>query len=457
MDVGFETVGNATVICYDEKPVLVTDPWLEGNPYFGSWALTHEIPAEQLEAIKNCKFVWVSHGHPDHLSMPSLKQLQNNTILLPEHVGGRIDGELRGLGFNVTILKDRVWTELSPRIHVICIPDYNQDAVLLVDVDGTLVVNLNDASPRGWGPFVQKMARQYKTSVLLEQFGYGTTDMINFFDEGGARIEPRAALRIPIGEIIARVADTFGVSHAIPFSSHQKYQRADSVWANEYITPLDAYGEGFQSKGCELLPAFMSYDGDKKEFAEINPAETPDVMVDPTEFGDDWSQQLEKREVERLNAYFKSIEHLGRVVDFITVKVGGKDNIVTLRDRKFEKGIVFEVPRRSLMRAIRFETFDDLLIGNFMKTTLIGKWPQSHLYPDFTPYVTKYADNGLAKTSEDLKRYFQEYRHRAPLDYLRHRIQLNVASVVRSRVNNRSRPYQFAQKAWWMANKRLSP
>jgi hypothetical protein len=109
------------------------------------------------------------------------------------------------------------------------------------------------------------------------------------------------------------------------------------------------------------------------------------------------------------------------------------------------------------MRAIRFETFDDLLIGNFMKTTLIGKWPQSHLYPDFTPYVTKYADNGLAKTSEDLKRYFQEYRHRAPLDYLRHRIQLNVASVVRTRVNSRSRPYQLAQKAWWMANKRLSP
>ena len=48
MDIGFETIGNATVICYDRKPVLITDPWLEGNPYFGSWALAYEIPEEQM-------------------------------------------------------------------------------------------------------------------------------------------------------------------------------------------------------------------------------------------------------------------------------------------------------------------------------------------------------------------------------------------------------------------------
>ena len=145
------------------------------------------------------------------------------------------------------------------------------------------------------------------------------------------------------------------------------------------------------------------------------------------------------------------------MIDFINMRVGGEDNVIELRKSKFEKGIVFEAPRRSLMRAVRFEAFDDLLIGNFMKTTLIGNWPQSHLYPEFTPYVTKYADNGLAKTSEELKLYFQEYRHRAPLDYLRHRIQHTVASVVRNRVDSRSKPYQLAQKAWWIANKKLAP
>ena len=79
------------------------------------------------------------------------------------------------------------------------------------------------------------------------------------------------------------------------------------------------------------------------------------------------------------------------------------------------------------MKAINIEIFDDLLIGNFMKTSLIGKWPESKLYPDFTPYVGKYADNGRAKTTEELREYFREYRRRAPLDFFRHRLQYRVS------------------------------
>ncbi len=49
LDLGFETIGNATLICHDGGPVLVTDPWLDGGAYFGSWTLSHEIPQEQRE------------------------------------------------------------------------------------------------------------------------------------------------------------------------------------------------------------------------------------------------------------------------------------------------------------------------------------------------------------------------------------------------------------------------
>lgn len=34
----FETIGNATTTIFDNsKPVLSTDSWLLGNPYFGNW------------------------------------------------------------------------------------------------------------------------------------------------------------------------------------------------------------------------------------------------------------------------------------------------------------------------------------------------------------------------------------------------------------------------------------
>ena len=55
------------------------------------------------------------------------------------------------------------------------------------------------------------------------------------------------------------------------------------------------------------------------------------------------------------------------------------------------------------MQAVKFQVFDDLLIGNFMKTTLINC---KSLYPNFSPYVAKYGDNGYSKTDNQLKNYF---------------------------------------------------
>ncbi len=88
---------------------------------------------------------------PDHLNPESLEKLQGKKILLPDHVGNRIRDDLVKASFDVSVLADGAWTQLSDNIRVYCITDYFQDAVLLIDIGGTLVVNLNDATDRGWG------------------------------------------------------------------------------------------------------------------------------------------------------------------------------------------------------------------------------------------------------------------------------------------------------------------
>jgi len=66
---------------------------------------------------------------------------------------------------------------------------------------------------------------------------------------------------------------------------------------------------------------------------------------------------------------------------------------------------------------VKYEIFDDLLIGNFMKTTLHGGLRS--LYPGFTPYVAKYGDNGRAFSRAELEHYFRAYRVNAgALDWL---------------------------------------
>ncbi|HZI16488.1 MAG TPA: MBL fold metallo-hydrolase [Myxococcus sp.] len=463
MELGFETIGNATLICHDNGPVLVTDPWTDGGAYFGSWTLSHEIPEAQRESIQGCRFVWLSHGHPDHLSLESLEKLRDKTLLVPNHFGNRIRDDLRAQGFTVQVLVDRTWTQLSPRVRVMCLPDMNQDAVLLVDVGGRLLVNLNDAGDRGWGRFVRKLVSQYDESYLLALSGYGDADMINYFTEDGQRIAPYAAAKNPVGRTIARQAEFYGARYFVPFSSMHKYQRADSVWASEYTTTLDDYARGFESQSCALLPAFIQHDFIKDDTTLIRPKERALTPVDPKEFGDDWSELLEVDEARALKAYFRSIEHLGSALDFLRFRVGGQDHVIEFHRRRFRRGITFEAPRNSLMTAVRYQVFDDLLIGNFMKTTLHGEFGEGKLYPDFSPYVAKYADNGKARTRNELKAYFADYRGRDMVGFLRARVeahcvrplQTQSAELLRTLLPADSAAFRTAKETFWKVRRAL--
>jgi len=93
------------------------------------------------------------------------------------------------------------------------------------------------------------------------------------------------------------------------------------------------------------------------------------------------------------------------------------------------------------MTALQYQIFDDLLIGNFMKVTLHGDWGPGRLYPDFSPWVAKYGDNGRAHTLKSCASTIGSYFRRAPADYLRHRfetgflmpLQEATSSALRSR------------------------
>jgi hypothetical protein len=442
VDLGFETVGNATLIVHDGSPVLATDPWLGGPAYFGSWGLSHRIPAEQAASIASAPWIWFSHGHPDHLNPDSLPSFRTKRILLANHVGQRIASDLRGGGFTVTVLKDNEWFRLSDRIRVMCLADYNQDSILLVDVGGRLVVNLNDSTEKGWGSLIRSIVRQFDVSFALRLTGYGDADMINFVDEDGVRIRSGPELRkeagYAVGAQAARMTDAFGCRYFVPFSSFHRYQRSDSAWANDATTPLADIGKGYSSSHSEILPAFVRYDCLTDIAERINPDSVHGFVHEPEEFGDSWSDELGRDERSKVARYFTSVSHLHGYLEFVNVRVAGRDLEIPLGGPR-GRAITFHVPRNSLLKAVEWEIFDDLLIGNFMRTTLHGQWPESKLGRDVTPYIAKYGDNGHARTDDELHSYFAQYRRRlGTVRYLRHAVERHAKETMQARLTRDS-------------------
>ena len=436
-----------------DVPILVTDPWFTDQAYFGSWGQSHEIPDAQMKGILGAEYVWVSHGHPDHLNADSMPQLMGKKILLPDHVGKRIHDDLTAQGFDVRVVKDRQWYSLSKNIRVYCISDLNQDAVLLADVNGRLIFNRTDASDHGWENHVRKIIKRYPVSFMMGLSSrFGDADMINFFSEDGRRIPPTEVVP-EIGRRNAHRTETVGAKYFIPFSSMHTYQREDSAWANVHHTSLDDYWVGFESDKCRMLPAYIRYNCGNDTWEEIRPKERPAIILPASQFGDDWNEKLSQDERNLATRYFQSIRHLSTHLDYVNLRVGGQDNVIRISERKYNRGVTFEAPRNSLMTAIRYEVFDDMLIANFMKTTLHGDWGPSRLYPDFSPYVAKYADNGLAKTREELAAYFKAYRDRAVLDFLKWQFEKHAEGIYRKYVSGESLLHKSAKKAYWFYKK----
>ena len=104
----------------------------------------------------------------------------------------------------------------------------------------------------------------------------------------------------------------------------------------------------------------------------IRPEQTglrPRNTQNPSEFKDNWSDILETEDKKIIKEYFDKFEELQDKIGFINFVVGKKDFNLKMKG-PIERGITFELPRNSLVEACKYSIFDDLLIGNFMKTQL---------------------------------------------------------------------------------------
>ena len=452
MELGFETCGNATIIAYENgTPVVATDPWIEGEPYFGAWRLPYEISARQLGAIKGARYIWFSHGHPDHLNPDSLDHIRESTILVPQHVGRRILTDLEQRGFRTRELRSREWVQLSSRIRVLSIADWNQDGCLLVAFDNRCaVLNLNDGNAWANKQFLKRQLASFPIRFALRLVNNGDADLVNVFDETGqCTFAPQPALRL--GERYGRLLKCWNATHTAPFSCFHAYNRSDTKWAAGFEAPLPAHQVGFDPAAGVFIPGYFAYDvvRDRVDLLPMTPIEQP--LKDPAVYGDDWSQDLNRGDRAKIDRYFRRFEHLQTSLGFLRFRVGTTEHSLVF-DRTDSRGISLQAPRNALMSAVEYEIFDDLLIGNFVKVTLHGGLKS--LYPDFTPYVAKYGDNGRAHSATELRQYFRAYARAGGLEFWKDWLEFKGVARLRYLLSGNDHLYGAARRAYgWVRSR----
>jgi hypothetical protein len=252
------TLGHASIALYrdGESPLLLTDPWLVGSVYWRSWWLQHYPAAEEIDWLAGAANVYVTHEHPDHFHMPSIRRLGTGpAYLFPALAERGFVDYLAERGHRTEIVAPRRWRRLGDGVAILSLPLWNDDSVLLIDTPQALILNLNDAKPVP--PVLHAIRRLAdrigKPRVLLAS--YSPASIVNSFLDAGDIVRLRSAEHY-VG-YLCRLCETLGADIYLPFASQAVFQRGDSEWANAFRTNFADLQRSWQVASL-LLPPYTT-------------------------------------------------------------------------------------------------------------------------------------------------------------------------------------------------------
>jgi hypothetical protein len=254
------TLGHACLALYreGERPLLLTDPWLVGSAYWRSWWLQHYPDAEDIGWLATSAQVYVTHEHPDHFHMPTIRRLGRGPVYLFPALAepGYLD-YLTERGYRAEAVSPLRWRPVGEGVSILSIPVWNDDSLLLIDTPDALILNLNDAKPLA--PVLRAIRRAAdhiaKPRVLL--CSYSPASLVNSFFDANGIVSLRPARHYV--DYICRLCDRLAIDCYLPFASQAVFCRADSSWANDYRTTYEDLCRYWRSQ-ARLLPPYTTLD-----------------------------------------------------------------------------------------------------------------------------------------------------------------------------------------------------
>lgn len=142
--VTIEYICHSCVLVTTKDTTLVFDPWFDGPSYHGQWFLFP--PPVGVDKILHAEHIVLTHGHDDHMHRRSLQRLDKQArVWFPFHWREGIAGYMGHLGFeNVTeaisLRKYRLGADTT-----ITYLAYSLESIVVIETDGLVIVNINDA------------------------------------------------------------------------------------------------------------------------------------------------------------------------------------------------------------------------------------------------------------------------------------------------------------------------
>ena len=95
-------LNHASILVEIKETQIIFDPWFFGEIFNNSWSLVQNTDVQSIN-FEKLKYIIISHEHPDHFHIPTLKFIAERTknikILFPKRHNDNVKNFLESIGF----------------------------------------------------------------------------------------------------------------------------------------------------------------------------------------------------------------------------------------------------------------------------------------------------------------------------------------------------------------------
>ena len=244
-----EFVNHSSIIIKSKFDILC-DPWYQGTAFADGWRLLYDN-AIDINALNYDK-IWVSHEHPDHFSIPTLKQISGpRDFLYQQTQDKKVKSYLEAAGHSVTEMPDNQSMKIGG-LELTTIVTEGYDSCFLVNEDGCKFLNIND-SQLDRVDELEKLVRHLPIDFIAIQFHYA-----NWAGNPGDELIPEMKRKSAV-ERVKKVAEFCGTKNVMLFASYVYYCHEENFYWNKPGAIRKTYGD-LKSSG---LNVFIPTPGDE--------------------------------------------------------------------------------------------------------------------------------------------------------------------------------------------------
>jgi len=265
-------VGHAAILVEAGGVRVLSDPWWRAPCFGAQW---WNYPPADLGAVTEqpLDYIYVSHGHHDHLHHGTLKSLPRSAKVL---VSSALDlaAGIRELGFEVIeIGPDEEFTLGAGGLKCRLKPTYALDTMMVLSDGEQSCANINDAlhsAPASVQAAMVEWLRAHYGVIDYVFCGYGTASHFpNCYSIPGKNRVATAALRQSyFNRQWARLIEDLSPRFGFPFAADVVFLEESLQWVNEPShnaeRPTDAFRKMYPASKVQtydVAPGFVIEDG----------------------------------------------------------------------------------------------------------------------------------------------------------------------------------------------------